>query len=100
MSSDGGQGDKAGIPPTTPISQGGKVRVPRAIHVLSDDDLLGIRKSDPSTLKPLKVRLPLGHVLQLHRMRIVGDQTVSEIVTSALQEYLETLQSSDAEKEA
>lgn len=100
MSSDGGEGDKAGIPPTTSISQGAQVRGPRAIDVLSDDDLMGIRKNDPRTLKPLKVRLPLGHVLQLHRMRIVGDQTVSQIVTSALQDYLDSLQKSDQQKEA
>lgn len=67
--------------------------------MLSDDDLLGIRKNDPSALKPLKVRLPLGHVLQLHRMRIVGDQTVSEIVANALEEYLGALQKADQEKE-
>lgn len=47
-----------------------------------------IGKADPGALKPLKVRLPLEHVLQLHRMRITGDKTVSEIVTQALEDYL------------
>jgi hypothetical protein len=56
--------------------------------MIQDEAFLGIRKQDPTALKPLKVRLPLGHVLQLHRMRIVGNQTVSEIVTHALEDYL------------
>ncbi|HLE47869.1 MAG TPA: ribbon-helix-helix protein, CopG family [Candidatus Thermoplasmatota archaeon] len=59
--------------------------------MLSDDQMLGIRRNDPSQLKPLKVRLPLSHVLELHRMRIVGDRSVSEIVEDALREYMKGL---------
>lgn len=62
--------------------------------MLSDDQLLGFRKPDPTELKPLKVRLPLGRVLQLHEMRITGNQSVSEIVATALTEYMEGLQKS------
>ncbi len=60
--------------------------------MLSDDELLGVGKYSPSTLKPLKVRLPLAQVLQLHRMRIVGDRTVSQIVVDALEQYLNGIQ--------
>ncbi len=59
--------------------------------MISDDELMGVERPDPTVLKPLKVRLPLGHVLQLHRMRIMGNQTVSEIVTQALEDYLVAL---------
>lgn len=60
--------------------------------MLSDDEMLGLEKADPSVLKPLKVRLPLAQVLQLHRMRIVGDRTVSQIVEDALEQYLNGIQ--------
>lgn len=60
--------------------------------MLSDDQLLGVERTNPSTLKPLKVRLPLAQVLQLHRMRIVGDRTVSKIVEEALEQYLNGIQ--------
>jgi hypothetical protein len=66
--------------------------------MLSDDELMGLGKSDPATLKPLKVRLPLAQVLQLHRMRIVGDRTVSQIVEDALQSYLSGIQKEIREK--
>lgn len=57
--------------------------------MLADEALLGIRKPDTNELKSLKVKLPLRHVLLLHRMRIVGNRTVSEIVEQALNDYLE-----------
>ena len=60
--------------------------------MLSDDELLGVSKTGQSTMKPLKVRLPLSQVLQLHRMRIVGDRTVSQIVEEALEQYLNGIQ--------
>lgn len=60
--------------------------------MISDDELLGVQKMDERTLKPLKVRLPLEHVLELHRLRIVGEMSVSEIVETALEDYLKGLQ--------
>lgn len=66
--------------------------------MLSDNELLGVERSNPSTLKPLKVRLPLAQVLQLHRMRIVGDRTVSQIVEDALEQYLNGIQKEVREK--
>jgi hypothetical protein len=55
--------------------------------MLSDESLLGIQRANPNDLKPIKLQLPLKYVLALHRQRIVGAQGVSEIVTSALEEY-------------
>lgn len=70
------------VPPSLRVDRNGRTAM------LPDETLLGIRKPDLRALKPLKVRLPLEHVLQLHRMRIVGEQTVSEIVADAIEEYL------------
>lgn len=58
-----------------------------------EESLLGIRRSDPSELKPLKLQLPLNYVLALHRLRITGDLSVSEIVADALNTYFEELKS-------
>ena len=63
-----------------------------------DDELMGLGKTDPTELKPLKVRLPLAQVLQLHKMRIVGDRTVSEIVEEALEQYLNGIQKEARER--
>lgn len=66
--------------------------------MLTDEELMGIQKTEPSVLKPLKIRLPLAQVLQLHRMRIVGDRTVSQIVEDALEQYLKGMQNELREK--
>jgi hypothetical protein len=66
--------------------------------MIADETLMGARKADPRELKPLKVRLPLEHVLQLHRMRILGNRTVSEIVAQALEDYLTGLNSASAQR--
>lgn len=63
---------------------------------ISDEEVLEAHLTNPRGLKPLKVRLPLGHVLRLHRMRIVGDRSVSQIVEAALEDYLKGLQGTKA----
>lgn len=55
--------------------------------MITDESLLGIRRADPHDLKPLKLQLPLNYVLALHKLRIVGAQSVSEIVADALEAY-------------
>lgn len=55
--------------------------------MLSDESLMGIRRADPAELKPLKFQLPLNYVLALHKLRIVGSKSVSEIVADALETY-------------
>lgn len=64
-----------------------------------EESLMGIRRSNPAELKPLKLQLPLNYVLALHRLRIVGDRSVSEIVADALNSYFEDLKSERREAE-
>ena len=68
--------------------------------VLTDDQMMGLEKTDPTSVKALKVRLPLAQVLQLHRMRIVGDRTVSQIVEHALEHYLNGIQEETRQRKA
>jgi len=59
--------------------------------LLIEEALAGVHRADPNELKPLKLQLPLSHVLLLHKMRIVASRSVSEIVADALQDYFEEL---------
>lgn len=52
-----------------------------------EEQMMGIRRPNLTEIKPLKLHLPLNYVLALHRMRIVGSKTVSQIVEQALQTY-------------
>ena len=56
-----------------------------------EDALSGVQRADPAELKPLKLQLPLSHVLTLHKLRIVASRTVSEIVAEALETYFDEL---------
>lgn len=64
-----------------------------------EESLMGIRRSDPAELKPLKLQLPLNYVLALHRLRITGEQSVSEIVADALETYFQELKNERREAE-
>jgi hypothetical protein len=55
--------------------------------MITDETLMGIRRADPTDLKPIKLQLPLNYVLALHKLRIVGNKGVSEIVADALETY-------------
>jgi hypothetical protein len=54
-----------------------------------EEQMMGIRRPNLTELKPLKLHLPLNYVLALHRMRIVGNKSVSEIVGQALETYFD-----------
>lgn len=54
-----------------------------------EEQMMGIRRPNLTEIKPLKLHLPLNYVLALHRMRIVGNKSVSQIVEDALQTYFE-----------
>ena len=54
-----------------------------------EEQMMGIRRPNLNEIKPLKLHLPLNYVLALHRMRIVGNKSVSEIVHDALATYFE-----------
>lgn len=46
---------------------------------------------DPDEEKRLKVKLPVHQHLDLHRIKLLSDQTISETVEDAIRVYLETL---------
>ena len=57
--------------------------------MMLEEQMMGIRRPNMNELKPLKLHLPLNYVLALHRMRIVGDKSVSEVVAQALETYFD-----------
>lgn len=59
------------------------------IGIMLEEQLMGVRRPNLNEIKPLKLHLPLNYVLALHRMRIVGNKSVSEIVEDALQTYFD-----------
>jgi hypothetical protein len=54
-----------------------------------EEQLSGVRRPNLAEIKPIKLQLPLQYVLALHRMRIVGNRSVSEIVEQALENYFD-----------
>lgn len=63
-----------------------------------EETLLGVRRADLNEVKPLKLHLPLGFVLALHRMRIVGNRSVSDIVVEALETYFDEVRAAHAKQ--
>jgi len=55
--------------------------------MLTDDQLMGIRKKDMSELKEIKVKLPVQYLINLHYLKLTGSQGISDVVTQALTEY-------------
>ncbi|HET6399640.1 MAG TPA: hypothetical protein VFH47_08825 [Candidatus Thermoplasmatota archaeon] len=49
--------------------------------------LLGIRPADPTSLREVKVKLPVSQLLRLHLHKMTSARTFSAIVDDALQEY-------------
>lgn len=57
--------------------------------MLTDDNLLGIRKKDMTELKEIKVKLPVQYLINLHYLKLTGSQGISDVVTQALTEFFE-----------
>lgn len=55
--------------------------------MLTDDQLMGIRKKDMAELKEIKVKLPVQYLINLHYLKLTGSQGISDVVTQALTEY-------------
>lgn len=55
--------------------------------MITDDQLLGIRKKDMSELKEIKVKLPVQYLINLHYLKLTSSQGISDVVTQALTEY-------------
>lgn len=55
--------------------------------MLTDDQLMGIRKRDMGALKEIKVKLPVQYLINLHYLKLTQSQGISDVVTKALTEY-------------
>lgn len=55
--------------------------------MLTDDQLMGIRKKDMNELKEIKVKLPVQYLINLHYLKLTQSQGISDVVTQALTEY-------------
>ncbi len=55
--------------------------------MLTDDQLMGIRKKDMSELKEIKVKLPVQYLINLHYLKLTQSQGISDVVTQALTEF-------------
>lgn len=55
--------------------------------MLTDDQLMGIRKKDMTELKEIKVKLPVQYLINLHYLKLTSSQGISDVVTQALTDY-------------
>jgi hypothetical protein len=67
--------------------------------LMLEEQLMGVRRPNLAEVKPLKLQLPLNYVLALHKMRIVGTMSVSEIVEDALKTYFDGMKAEKKEAE-
>jgi predicted nucleic acid-binding Zn-ribbon protein len=58
--------------------------------MLTDDELMGIKKRDMAQLKEIKVKLPVRYLINLHYVKLTSNQNISDVVNSALTRYFET----------
>jgi hypothetical protein len=69
----------------------------------SDDELDGFireQQKDLSVRKSIKVKLPIRQHIKLHALKLVTEDNISETVETALDEFLERKEGSDAEAQA
>lgn len=57
--------------------------------MLTDDDLEGIRKADPTARREIKVKLPYQQLLLLQFLKLRSHRTFSEVVEEALAQFFE-----------
>lgn len=49
--------------------------------------LINEPKSDPRRAKEVKVKIPMGHHIRLHSMKVLTGKPISDTVTEALEAY-------------
>lgn len=59
--------------------------------MLTDEELLGIKKKDLAEAKVIKVRLPVRFLINLHFLKITGRKDISQVVSEALEAYFRSL---------
>jgi hypothetical protein len=57
--------------------------------MLTDDQLMGVKKHDVSKLKEIKVKLPVRQLMNLHFLKLTSSKGISDVVVDALSEYFE-----------
>jgi hypothetical protein len=69
----------------------------------SDDELdvfIREQQKDLSVRKSIKVKLPIRQHIKLHALKLVSENNISETVETALDEFLDETDGSDAEAQA
>ena len=59
--------------------------------MLTDEELMGIKKKDMAEAKVIKVRLPVRFLINLHFLKITGRKDISQVVSEALEVYFRSL---------
>lgn len=59
--------------------------------MLTDDQMLGIKKANPESLKEIKVKLTVRQFQQLQYVKLNSQRNTSQVVRDALGEYFDTL---------
>ena len=57
--------------------------------MLTDDDLEGIRKADPTARREIKVKLPYQQLLLLQFLKLRSHRTFSDVVEEALAQFFQ-----------
>ena len=59
--------------------------------------IYGTKKQELEKTKEVKMRIPVGHLIRLHSLKLLAGQNISETVAKALEVYFEKV---DADKRA
>lgn len=55
--------------------------------------IYGTQKRELEQTKEVKMRLPVGHLIRLHSMKLLHGQNISDTVAKALESYFEKMDS-------
>ncbi len=59
--------------------------------MLTDDEMLGIKKANPESLKEIKVKLTVRQFQQLQYVKLNSQRNTSQVVREALSDYFDDL---------
>ena len=59
--------------------------------MMTNDQLMGIKKPDMTELKEVKVKLPVKQLLKLHYLKLTSNLNFSDVVSAALTKYFDDL---------
>jgi hypothetical protein len=58
--------------------------------MITDDQLLGIRKPNVAAEREIKVKLPVAYLVRLHVIKLTQNRAISDVVSQALDEYIQS----------